>query len=216
MTPTPTPPTAAPVSAPTPASIPAAPATLTPTEWRGPTCPAAAAEWFSDAFGEVTRQDLGCHYDSLVAAWIRVEAACKYAQGPTKLPSTHRPRQVGNWISHTRGKRAMGAHLTDVSNPTEYAGEWQRWWDSLQPAWRDRGGKGWSTANGYGRKGNEWDKLEQWGTNGVLSVVVALYFWGKAVHGREEFETVWEESVMDAVWMLEGLVIFYEKFKKRR
>ncbi|KAK6969474.1 hypothetical protein R3P38DRAFT_2814299 [Favolaschia claudopus] len=66
-------------------------------------CPPNAAKWFSDAYALMTADDLGCHYNALIAAWTRMEAASRFEKGPTNLPHRLRPQQVSTWI--TRGRR---------------------------------------------------------------------------------------------------------------
>ncbi|KAJ7477129.1 hypothetical protein B0H11DRAFT_1701666 [Mycena galericulata] len=195
----------------TPDSTPA-----TATSWVPPQCPPKAKEWFVDAHAAMTRENLGCHFDALVAAWTRVEAASKFEKGPTNLPSRGRPKQVGTWISAARGTR--GGSNPQVPDPAAYAVEWQGWWDSLQPEWRKKDGNGdWSTVDGYGKGGKEWGDLTQWGVNGTLSIVASLYFWGSAVGEGEDagMLATWEAAVLDVTWMLEGMATFYEKFNRK-
>ncbi|KAJ7436520.1 hypothetical protein B0H11DRAFT_1754793 [Mycena galericulata] len=178
-----------------------------------PPCPAKAAPWFADAYTAMTRQNLGPHFDAVVAAWLRMEVASKYEQGPTNLPSKGRPKQVGSWISAARGTR--GSADPKVTDPEAYAVEWQAWWDALQPAWRKKDDDGkWSVTGGYGG-GKEWGALYQWGVNGTLSIVASLYFWGCAVGENADRKMAWEGAVLDVSWMLEGMAIYYEKFNRR-
>ncbi|KAJ7867029.1 hypothetical protein B0H13DRAFT_1516023, partial [Mycena leptocephala] len=80
------------------------------------------------------------------------------------------------------------------------------WWDSLQPVWRTKGADGtWSVTGGYGGDGKEWGPLFQWGQNGTLNIVASLFFWGVAVQSTPESQSVWEDSVLDVAWILEGL-----------
>ncbi|KAJ7152749.1 hypothetical protein C8R43DRAFT_849903, partial [Mycena crocata] len=163
--------------------------------------PSKAAPWFESAFKEITREDLGCHYQALVAAWTRVEDASKFVQGPTNLASRSRPAEVGTWINLK--KRGTAPVVTDVAG---YAAKWESWWSSLQPEWRVAGGDGrWTTTGGYGPDGKDWGKLFVWGVNGTLSLVASLYFWGCAVSdgAKPEDRARWEEAVQDTVWMLE-------------
>jgi hypothetical protein len=50
-----------------------------------PKCPPNAATWFVDTHAQMTKVELGCHFHALIAAWVWVEAASRYKQGPTKL-----------------------------------------------------------------------------------------------------------------------------------
>ncbi|KAJ7820348.1 hypothetical protein B0H14DRAFT_2345062 [Mycena olivaceomarginata] len=156
---------------------------------------------------------LGCHFDALLAAWTRIEDASRFEQGPTNLPHKGRPKQVGNWVSSSRGKKLYDASIPDIG---EYAKIWQNWWDSLQPAWRKRAQDGtWKTGE-YGGGGREWGSLYQWGVNGTLNIVASLYFWGVAIAGNPDLGLkVWEAGVADVTWMLEGMAAYYELFGKK-
>ncbi|KAJ7766369.1 hypothetical protein DFH07DRAFT_737340 [Mycena maculata] len=178
-----------------------------------PLCPPKAAQWFIDAHAQMTHQDLGCHFDAVIEAWTRLEAASRYEQGPTNLTPKGHPAQVGAWIGTHRGKRGSDPKVTD---PAAFAVAWKNWWDFLQPAWRVKDGDGkWSVTGGYGKDGTEWGNLYQWGVNGTLSLLAALYFWGVAVEGQGELETVWEAEVIDVAWMLEGMAAYYERFNRK-
>ncbi|KAK6992781.1 hypothetical protein R3P38DRAFT_3429464 [Favolaschia claudopus] len=186
----------------------AAPPTPVPSSTDYVACPPKAPDWFADARTVLTKQDLGVHYQAVIAAWTRMEEASRFEHSPTNLPAKFRPKQLGPWI--TRGRRTEFS----VEDPIEYSAQWQAWWDSLQPAWRKRGTDGcWEVENGYGEGGREWGSLYQWGVNGVLTIVASLYFWGRAVGDRAELRRVWESAVLDVVWMFEGMATYYEMFK---
>ncbi|KAJ7165267.1 hypothetical protein C8R46DRAFT_863722, partial [Mycena filopes] len=162
-------------------------------------CPPRAPKWFSHAHGHLGRQNLGAHFNSLVAAWIRIEAASRFEHSGALLKKL-RPEQVNRWIQDARGQRNRPD--PPVNNPVEYEHQWWAWWDSLQPAWRGKDAAGsWKVTEPYGK---DWgDPLLVWGQNGVLSVVAALYFWGCAVQNDEELLGKWEAAVNDAAWMFE-------------
>ncbi|KAJ7784200.1 hypothetical protein B0H16DRAFT_1446458 [Mycena metata] len=197
---------------PPPASAPPAAATASTVPTPTTPCPTNAAAWFVDAHAQMTKKSLGPHFDAVVAAWTRVEAASKYAQGPTNLTKKNRPQQVTNWIA--RGRKGGDTAVTD---PAAYAAGWQLWWDLLQPEWRAKDDDGaWLTSSVYGPDdGEAWGHLFQWGTNGTLSIVASLYFWGLGVRNDAVHHAVWEKAVLDVGWMLEGLAIFYEKFSRK-
>ncbi|KAJ7703325.1 hypothetical protein B0H17DRAFT_922839 [Mycena rosella] len=175
-------------------------------------CPAKAPAWFSEARAQITRRDLGCHFHAVVAAWTRVEEASRFQQGPTNLPAKGRPQVVGTWIANRRGKRGEPV-VEDIAG---YAEQWQKWWDSLQLRWRERGEEGeWKVEGGYGEEGKEWGPLYQWGVNGMLSIVASLYFWGCALNEDSEAQAKWEAAVRDVAWMLEGMAVSYGMFKGR-
>jgi hypothetical protein len=162
----------------------------------------------------MTKEHLGCHFNAVLAAWIRVEAASKYESGPTTLSKTGRPEIITTWISRLRGKRACD---TTIADPAAYAVTWQGWWDTLQPKWRKKDADGaWSVTGRYGVNGNEWGPLYQWGVNGTLTLIASLFFWGCAVRqSDDEMYALWEKAVLDVGWMLEGLAIYYGKFNRK-
>ncbi|KAJ7178674.1 hypothetical protein C8R43DRAFT_872285, partial [Mycena crocata] len=179
-----------------------------------PACPPKAQDWFVHAWGQVTKQNLGPHFNALLTAWTRIESACKFDNTGPGIPShPKRPAQVGRWITGARGKRkTKGLHVT---NTDEYVVGWHIWWDSMQPKWRTKesDGKTWETGGAYGK---DWELLSAWGQNGMLSVVACLYFWGLAVMDASDKVGAWEVAVNDAAWVCEGLATFHESFKKRR
>ncbi|KAJ7446849.1 hypothetical protein B0H11DRAFT_1745371 [Mycena galericulata] len=183
---------------------------MVPTS-KPPACPAKAAEWFSHAFEEMTKVNLGGHFNAVLDAWVRIEAACAFENPKMALPSKGRPEHVGRWIQGARGRRNQQNPV--VHDPVKYAKEWWIWWNSLQPEWRvkESDGIAWVVGGAYGK---EWDSLTFWGQNVV--VVASLYFWGCAVADAAEEQEAWELAVNDVAWVFEGLALFHEKFKKRR
>jgi hypothetical protein len=116
---------------------------------------------------------------------------------------------MSEWIAKGRGAR-----VPTIADPGAYAAQWRIWWDSLQPAWRKKGDDGeWSLVGGYGAGGREWGSLYQWGTNGTLTLVASLYFWGCVLGDDDEFRARWEAAVIDVCWMMEGMAAYYELFK---
>ncbi|KAJ7234337.1 hypothetical protein C8J57DRAFT_1008761, partial [Mycena rebaudengoi] len=163
-------------------------------------CPAKAPDWFRDARVELTQVDLGFHFHALLNAWTRVEAASRFEHASTNLPHKWRPGQVTRWITSQRGKRIADTAIPDLA---AYASQWHSWWDSLQPHWRMKGADGkWMVGGAYG---TDWGVLFQWGINGVLSILAALYFWGCTVFDSPDADPnklAWEFEVQDVGWML--------------
>ncbi|KAJ7779444.1 hypothetical protein DFH07DRAFT_730358 [Mycena maculata] len=157
----------------------------------------------------MTHVPLRGHFNAVLAAWIRVEAASKFEHGPTNLPSCGRPTHVGTWIGGARGMR--GTADPKVTDAAVYVIQWQTWWDGLQLEWRKKEKDGKLSTKEHGAGRNKWGPLTQWGVNGTLSIVALLYFWGCVVPG-DELEAQWEAAVLDVAWVLEGLTMFYEKF----
>ncbi|KAJ6494168.1 hypothetical protein DFH09DRAFT_810143, partial [Mycena vulgaris] len=132
-----------------------------------------------------------------------MEDASRFENSGKNLSTKGRPKQVGAWVARSRGKRHAD---TEVTDPVEYAGLWQAWWDSLQPGWRKKGADGkWVVGESYGVDGKEWGEMYRWGVNGLLNVVASLYFWGCAVVEDAEHRGAWEAAVADVGWMMEGM-----------
>ncbi|KAJ6465535.1 hypothetical protein C8R47DRAFT_991445 [Mycena vitilis] len=197
-------------------TTPPAPDTTTPPALLVP-CPEDAAPWFVKARKEMVSSDLGCHFHALIAAWTRIEYASCFQNGPTNLSYKGRPKQVGAWVANGRvvNGRKRKADV-DVPDAGAYALEWQSWWDSLQPKWRKRAKDGrWSMEGRY--DGQDWGPLYHWGVNGILNVVASLCFWGRCVAANqiESDLRAWEVAVDDVTWMVEGMAVYYERFKRK-
>ncbi|KAJ7780823.1 hypothetical protein DFH07DRAFT_950048 [Mycena maculata] len=169
-----------------------------------PDCPA----WLRDAITWM-EDDLGCHFDSLKAALVRLESKYGWeSENRRKLPIKGRPAQIHSWIKGGRGsKTKVPPCINDVD---EYSKEWATWWDSMQPEWRTRGADGYWEVGGERGGTEEWGALEAPGPNGCLSVVGSLYFWGRVSSQSAAVREAWERGVQDVVWMLEGIDVSIE------
>ncbi|KAJ6477904.1 hypothetical protein C8R47DRAFT_1219805 [Mycena vitilis] len=167
--------------------------------------PADAPEWLTSCVKWLMKEELGVHYRALVAALIALET--KYGFDPAndgKLGSEKRPSQVYSWIRGGRGTKVK--FPPSIGNVGHYADEWQAWWDTLQPAWREKDDAGHWKQDSAATGDDVWDPLEAPGKNGCLSVVASLYFWGISNKNvAPELEERWERAVLDVTWMLEEL-----------
>jgi hypothetical protein len=153
------------------------------------------------------RTDIGAPYRHLVSRLIQFEKLHNFeTKRGTNLPSTHRPAEVGRWISSRRRNIKLGV------SPEVYSKQWWRWWEVLQPEWRvfDKTGR----PKAMAPAGHEatWHCLLKPGVNGILSVVASLYWWGCTVHSLEGSSggkdvKDWEEAVADCSWVMEQLVV---------
>jgi hypothetical protein len=173
--------------------------------------PADAPAWLRDSVADISKVDLGCHFAAVLAALIRLEKAAGYeAAQNKKLPGGKtRPQVIFDWIKGGRGQKTKKAPA--IGDVDSHVVQWDAWWDSMQPNWRVRNAHGrWRTDAGY-EDDWDWGVLDCTGVNGLLSAVGALYFWGVAVRlGPEDKRTRWEQSVLDVVWVLEGLEQTYD------
>ncbi|KAJ7170431.1 hypothetical protein C8R43DRAFT_944944 [Mycena crocata] len=169
--------------------------------------PAKAAVWFVEARAEMTKVDLGCHFQALLTAWTRVEDASRFEHGPQNLAANGHPTELKTRIARKRGKTGPDPIVTD---PSAYTLTWQGWWDSLQPA------SGEKSEGSLGHAWTEWGDLYGWGVNGTLTIITSLYFWGVAViDDTGDLKPPWVAAVNNVCWIMEGLATFYEMFNKR-
>ncbi|KAJ7041936.1 hypothetical protein C8F04DRAFT_946413 [Mycena alexandri] len=180
----------------------------------GVVVPSDAPNWLQESIKSLSEVDLGCHFASVLAALIRLEAAAGFEVADAerqRMPSTKksgRPMVISTWIKGGRG--AKSKTLPVVENIEKFVKEWDLWWDAVQPAWRRRGDDGrWRVDEVYGK---EWGALDCSGANGCLSAVAGLYFWGVAVKatGSAAQTARWDHAVQDVVWVLEGLRLLYK------
>ncbi|KAJ7023319.1 hypothetical protein C8F04DRAFT_1193569 [Mycena alexandri] len=167
--------------------------------------PAKAPEWLRASVADLTRVNLGCHYASIVAAFIRLEAAAKYLDDGSRLPAAAkgpqaRPKVISAWVREGRGTKSKTP--PNVDNLSRFVAEWDGWWDGMQPAWRERNRQGrWRVDPPY-RKEWDWGVLDthwrEWDTESVLS-------------GSAEDIERWDNAVQDVVWVLEGLESTFKK-----
>ncbi|KAJ7631457.1 hypothetical protein DFH06DRAFT_1005162 [Mycena polygramma] len=198
---------------PTPPDTDAPPAVIAPPpRSQAPPLPPKAPDWFVKAREQMLQKDLGAHYNAAVAAWTRIETACKFSDSGSKLSAKKRPGEIATWITAARWMRGQPTPVP--TDPERFEREFWEWWGTLQPTWRQKDGAGnWVITEEYG---GEWeDALLHWGMNGTLSVIAALCFWGSAAVDSPEHRTRWEEAVNDVAWILEGLAVFHERFGHR-
>ncbi|KAJ7615091.1 hypothetical protein DFH06DRAFT_1343945 [Mycena polygramma] len=183
-----------------------------------------APAWLRENVRVLSHVDLGCHFKSLLEALIRVEQKFGFEKNPQNgVSGDDRPGEIQQWIKAGRGVKRKSAYDARVKDLGDYEGRWWKWWDSLQPKWRQRGpDKMWEIRDEY-LKEWEWDEFWFPGQNGCLCIVASLYFWGSsslALGGSgvwdEANRTSWERAVRDVVWILEGLEQALPPRKKKR
>ncbi|KAJ7029032.1 hypothetical protein C8F04DRAFT_963367 [Mycena alexandri] len=177
-----------------------------------PACPPDAAAWFSAAYSDITKANLGSSFNALLAAFSDLERAFKWDKGKKnqELGKVNRPPAC---TPYHRGSRARPEADTVPKIPSlaVYERDWWKGWATLQPQWRvESPGR----SNPFLRETypalspDNWNPLRVPGQNGMLSVVAALYWWGlknSAVGEREDKES-WSEAVADVKWMVKGML----------
>ena len=146
---------------------------------------------------------LGPEYGNLVRQLITFETLF-VDRGSRRytLPAANRPLALSNWVKC--GRRSAPA----IPDLNVFAREWEIYWASLQPKWRERNGDGsFSTST----SGEDWAPLRCPGLSGIFGLVGGLNGWGtKAVTSRasaEELE-IWKAAVMDLSWVMQHLIAF--------
>ncbi|KAJ7080722.1 hypothetical protein C8R43DRAFT_1143069 [Mycena crocata] len=171
--------------------------------------PANAPPWLVDAIAHLSRQNLGCHFDSVLVVLVRLEEAAGLEvedsqRGRLPAEKKTRPAEIHDWIRGGRGSKAKGYPKASI---LKYPQKYMAWWDSLQPQWRKRDPDGKLITGG--EYGADWGVLDCSGVNGCLSAVAGLYFWG-ILQMDEEQQKVWDDMVQDVAWVLEGLRQLYK------
>jgi len=130
---------------------------------------------------------MGEEWMELVNLWVSFEARSQYEE-VKKLDPTRRPAAVGLWIgrAHSSMWRPI---ITDVS---KYVASFWEWWSVIQPDWRLEDGQ-----LVHEHVVGDWEALRLPGINRVVSVVVALFYWGLEVledsHGQSHWVSAVEE-----------------------
>jgi hypothetical protein len=152
--------------------------------WDAPT-----SAWFSTFQKMFLEKDLGMEWKDLISSWVSFEEKSRNTEA-RRLSAAGRPKVVGLWIA----RRRTTTFLPNISSLKEYESEFNGWWKNLQPTWRISNGKV-DKAVSQG----DWDCLRCPGVNGVISVVVALFYWGLASDGKLARRKAWIAAVEDCV-----------------
>ncbi|CAK5279081.1 unnamed protein product [Mycena citricolor] len=177
------------------------------------TIPAKAPNWLVTHARALSQTDLGIHYQNLVNASMRLEAAFGFFGDKYHAPvsTQSRPAALEKWVAKE------GTELPKIKGSKTFATKWVAWWQSLQPDWRVLDSSGRYLKGGdvlYG-KDSEWGDLDSPGPEGALTLVAGLAIWGSALKDAPESDLEWLDAVMDVSWMWEGLILSMEKERTR-
>jgi len=135
--------------------------------------PAAnAPKWFVMAMKKLQSQDIDPRFLTLVHTWGAFEVKEGYKE-IGKLDAKHRPMEIGDWIQRGRNEKWNAPNL----RADKYQLQFTKWWYHLQPDWRREN----DTDVAWGSIVGDLTYLRKPGTNGLLSVVAGLFFWGLKV-----------------------------------
>ena len=130
---------------------------------------------------------MGEEWMEVVTLWASFERQWKYKE-VSKLGPTNRPAAVGEWIG--RGRPSTWRPV--IGDLARYESAFWKWWSGVQPDWRLEDGE-------LVRKRlvGDWEPLRRPGTNGVVSVLVGLFYWGLVVLEKGRGRAGWRSAVKD-------------------
>ena len=155
--------------------------------------------WFSSGLEMLQSPEIpsGERWMVLVELWVAFEKKEGFKERGF-LAAKERPECVSEWIRRGRPPTWRPA-ITAVSK-LELA--FRTWWVSLQPKWRVSENGTIITADSDG----DWDVLRKPGVNGLLSVLVALFYWGGIAKRTAKQRNAWAACVEDCILVLRQLV----------
>lgn len=140
---------------------------------------------------------LGSEWDALLSNWVKFEEASGYQDG-LRLGTKNRPRAIADWIQNAR----KPTFRPEIKNIGSFSVQFNAWWTSLQPDWRTNG-----PDTVLLRDGEDWECLRRPGLNGLLSVIAALFFWGRAMQKLPaDAGATWLEAVDDVSYSIAQLL----------
>ena len=150
--------------------------------------------WFANSRKLFQTAVLGPEWDLLVSKWVSFEESDQL-QGTGKLGTQHRPPIIREWIQRARAS----SYNPDIKDVKRFATDFAAWWKSVQPDWRRADSNG-----NLIRQDGDWGNIHHSGANGLLSVVAALFFWGKCVRGTPAC-AAWRKALDDVLFVFEQL-----------
>jgi hypothetical protein len=150
---------------------------------------AGEPKWFASTLEMVQKdvEGLGPRWMELVAVWAAFEKQHGYA-GPSKLASTNRPGAVAAWIQRARSPQFRPI----IKDLVAYEAGYIAWWAALQPDWR--------VVHDHvvqDKVEGDWAVLRKPGANGIVSIMVALFYWGLQAQKDKDHQKQWSLAVDD-------------------
>ena len=141
------------------------------------------------------------HFQQVLWQYIHIEIEDKSGASGF-LPSTKRPVEISQWSARARpanlpdfvgGKRTLSGFIDSVFV----------WWGLIQPSWRlFKRGEVSREVQG------DWGDLYAPRINGLLNVVILVYWWAKALKELKPEDGIraeYEEFADDVVWVFSNL-----------
>ncbi|KIK60660.1 hypothetical protein GYMLUDRAFT_167501 [Collybiopsis luxurians FD-317 M1] len=171
---------------------------------------AKGIQWFENAF-EFLNINLGGPYTAFVNRWSDLEQINGWKTRNSGLSKTNHPGELTTWIQYGRNKKKIVIAPGQVG---KFAEEFWSWWIHLQPEWRKKGKDGLPLP--VQEFEDNWKSLDHYGTNGWLSILACLRWWGESLSLTEDSEKKervadWVSAIEDVSKMLEGLISYKQK-----
>lgn len=159
--------------------------------------PEGAPPWLLNLITLLSDSSLGPRWMELVSSWLSFEEQEDYTvPAQSQLRAAGRPAAVGDWIRRAR----VPTFRPKIANVKAYEKAHVKWWASVQPEWRQGANEGILAGTD-----GDWSDLRKSGANGILSVIVSLFFWGTAGSVSKR-KGSWGSSVEELISVLEHLL----------
>lgn len=117
------------------------------------------------------------------------------------MPRGARPEEMNEWLANKRTFKTIKA----IRSLSAFETRFFRWWTDVQPSERAKKEDGFCAQVD---DGVDWDRIRFTGRNGLVNVVVALFFWGMALGSEEARRDAvgWHKALKDVKFVLGHLV----------
>lgn len=151
----------------------------------GPPATEVQPVWFKRALEMLRSVDGGASWTKLLDVWSAFEAQEEYSE-VMALSSQNRPWALSQWQKRYRSP----TWRPPVEKMVTFDMDFMTWWVGLQPKWRVADGKVVRDLNG------DLSDLKRPGLNGLLTVLVGLFYW-HITNGlnSEEWLTIVEDCI---------------------
>ena len=142
------------------------------------------------------------HFQPVLFHYLRLMINQSELDG--SLPTAKRPREIGLWSSRARPP-CLPDYKKNGRTFADFVDSIFVWWGSIQPSWRvfERG-KVAREVDG------EWDVLHAFSINGLLNVVMLVYWWARVLEEDEPeggMRTEYEFLADDVAWVLSHILL---------
>ncbi|KAJ3474499.1 hypothetical protein NLI96_g12425 [Meripilus lineatus] len=153
--------------------------------------------WIQKMVNHFTEVDLGVFWVALLCSWVMFEWKGGHwnIENPARTQikvTTSRSAEVAAWIKW--GRKLDRVHVWTDEAFGVFRSDFSKWWELLQPSNRSV----FVTSPDFT---GDWSILRRRGRNGVMMIVLCLFWWGS-----KSQDTVWRKHVQDLQWCLDAMV----------